>query len=80
MHPISVSLVSLGSLKYPVDISYLERWKSQFVSIQHGASVGHLPNAAGPNWQYTNDQLSIVIQGDDDASFTLALITQQSPI
>jgi hypothetical protein len=74
MHPINISLVSLGSLKYPVDIAYLEGWKSQLVTIKHGASIGHLPNAEGLNWQYTNDQLNGLIKEDDDASFTLALI------
>ena len=74
MHRLKISLVSLGSLKYPVDIAFLEGWKSQLVTIQHGASIGHLPNAEGSNWDYTRDQLSALIQADSDASFTLALI------
>lgn len=74
MRPLKVSLVSLGSLKYPIDITYLEGWVSQLLTIQHGASIGHLPNAEGSEWDYTDKQLGALIQADSDADFTLALI------
>lgn len=74
MRPLKVSLVSLGSLKYPVDIAYLEGWTSQLFKVQHGASIGHLPNAEGSEWDYTDKQLGALIQADSDADFTLALI------
>ena len=74
MRPLKVSLVSLGSLKYPVDMAYLEGWASQLLTIQHGASIGHLPNAEGSEWVYTDNQLSSLIKTDGDADFTLALI------
>jgi hypothetical protein len=75
MHTLSISIVSLGSLKYPIDMSYLEKWNSQLVKIQHGESIRHLPNAKGPNWEYTSKQLGELIQADDNASFTLGLIS-----
>ena len=74
MTPIKISLVSLGSLKYPVDIGYLEGWPSRLLSVQHGTSIGHLSNAEGPEWVYTDKQLRALIQADADANFTLALI------
>lgn len=74
MHPLKVSLISLGSLKYPVNIAYLEGWTSQLLTIQHGASIGHLPNAEGSEWDYTDKQLGALIQADGHADFTLALI------
>lgn len=74
MRPLKVSLISLGSLKYPVDIAYLEGWASQLLKVQHGASIGHLPNADGSEWDYTDKQLGALIQADSDADFTLALI------
>lgn len=74
MRPLKVSLASLGSLKYPVDIAYLDGWSSQLFTVQHGTSIGHLPNAEGSNWDYTDEQLSALIHADDDADFTLALI------
>ena len=70
----TISLISLGSLKYSVDIKYLEAWKSKLIKIRHGAAVGHLPNAEGENWEYTNTQLKDLIIPDRSASFTLALI------
>lgn len=74
MQKIKVSLVSLGSLKYPVDIAYLEGWKSDILSIKHGASVGHLPNVDGNDWQRTNEQLSGLLHADAEADFTLGII------
>jgi hypothetical protein len=74
MKKIKVSLVSLGSLKYPVDIAYLEGWKSSLVSIHHGASVGHLPNVDGAEWERTNTQLRNLLHVDPDADFTLGII------
>jgi hypothetical protein len=74
MRSLKISLVSLGSLKYPIDMAYLEKWESQLLVIQHGASIGHLPNAQGIDWVYTDEQLSTLIQADRDADFTLAII------
>lgn len=75
MHPLNVTIVSLGSLKYPVNMSYLEGWKSQIVKLSHGASVGHLPDAEGDNWEYTSEQLGSLVHADNNASFTVALIS-----
>jgi hypothetical protein len=74
MHPLKVSIVSLGSLKYPINMSYLEGWTSKIIEISHGASVGHLPDAKGDNWEYTSDQLGSLVHADNEASFTVALI------
>jgi len=74
MRKLNVSLVSLGSLKYPVDITYLEGWSSQILTVKHGASINHLPNAEGNQWDYTDAQLNNLIQVMPDADFTLALI------
>ena len=75
MHPLNIAIVSLGSLKYPVNMSYLEGWKSQIIKLSHGASVGHLPDAEGENWEYTCDQLGTLVHSDSNASFTVALIS-----
>jgi len=74
MNQIKIALVSLGSLKFPVDITYLERWNSDIMKIVHGASVGQLQNAEGYNWEYPNDQLRQLIHADPEANFTVALI------
>lgn len=64
----------MGSLKYPVDIGYLEGWKSDLITIKHGASVGHLPDADGANWERSKSQLSGLLRTDPAADFTLGLI------
>lgn len=74
MRPLKISLVSLGSLKYPVDMAHLEGWPSRILTIQHGASIAHLPNAEGPEWVYPDRQLATLIREDGDADITLALI------
>lgn len=75
MHQLKITIVSLGSLKYPVNMSYLEGWKSQIIKLSHGASVGHLPDAEGDNWEYTCDQLRSLVSADNNASFTVAIIS-----
>lgn len=74
MQPLRISLVLLGNLKYPVSIAELEAWRSQVISIKHGASVGHLPDAEGEDWVYPDDQLLGVLGADADSDFTLGLI------
>ena len=74
MRPIKISLVSLGNLKYPVSISHLETWPSKVLTIQHGASVGHLPNSDGGSWEYTDENLLEVLKADEDSDFTVGLI------
>jgi hypothetical protein len=74
MHPLKISLISLGSLKHPVNMEYLENLKSQLIAVKHGASIGHLPNAEGENWEYTCDQIKSLVKADNEADFTLALI------
>ena len=74
MNPIKINLVLLGNLKYPIDIAALEKWKSKIVKIQHGASVGHLPDAEGDDWDYTDKQLTELLSADNNSDFTLGLI------
>lgn len=74
MSPLKVTIVSLGSLKYPLNMAYFEGWKSSIIKIGHGAAVGHLPDAMGDNWEYTSNQLGSLVHADSNASFTVALI------
>jgi len=74
MRRYSVSIVSVGSLKYSVDMKYLENWRSRIVTIKHGASISHIPNAVGTSWEYTDGQLIDLIHEEEDADFTFALI------
>ncbi len=74
MQRTRIALVSLGSLKYPVDIASLEKWPSEIMTIRHAASIGLLPNAAGDNWEYTKAQLSKIVQRDEQSEITVALI------
>jgi hypothetical protein len=77
MLPVKVCLVPLGNLKYPVSISELEGWKSQLISIRHGAAVGHLPDSEGDQWEYPDHQLLQVLSAETDSDFTLGVINAQ---
>ena len=74
MNQIRISLVTLGSLKQPVDVPYLEKWSSVVMRIEHRASVGQLPDAEGDDWQYTDEQLAKVLAPSHGADLTLGLI------
>lgn len=74
MTSVRISLVTLGSLKQPVDVPYLERWGSELMVIEHRASVGQLQNADGDDWEYTDDQLAKVLAPSPGADVTLGLI------
>lgn len=75
MRPFTISLVLLGNLKYPLNIAQLEGWKSDVLRIQHRAAVGHLPNADGEDWEYTDQQLLGVLGAEQDSDLTLGLIS-----
>ena len=74
MQPIRVSLVPLGNLKYPVRIAELEALSSQILYIRHGASVGHLPDSDGHDWDYPDEQLLRVLSAETNSDFTLGVI------
>ena len=52
----------------------MEKWKSDVFSIHHGTSIGHLQNAAGPDWEYPSVQLSQLIRPVPEADFTVGVI------
>ncbi|CAA7626076.1 hypothetical protein [Magnetospirillum sp. UT-4] len=74
MRKLVVSIVPLGSLKHSVNMQGLEKWPSKLFTIRHGASVNHLPDAAGNNWEYTKVQLNNIVRHDEQSDITLALI------
>ncbi|MFA5190938.1 MAG: hypothetical protein WC740_09435 [Verrucomicrobiia bacterium] len=74
MKPLNVSLVSLGSLKYPINIDFIEKWASEILAVKHRATVNHLPDSEGQFWEYSGRQLRSLVQADNDADFTVALI------
>ncbi len=55
-------------------MAQLEGWDSQIFRIQHRAAVGHLPDADGKNWEYTDAQLLGVLGAEQDSDVTLGLI------
>lgn len=75
MTPIKISLVLLGNLKYPINIAQLQSWDSQILQIHQRTAVGHLPDAVGDNWEYTDAQLLEVIGAEQDVDITLGLIS-----
>jgi hypothetical protein len=75
MRPITISLVLLGNLKYPLNVAHLENWNSDVVRFQHRAAVGHLPDADGDDWEYTDQQLLGVLGAEQESDFTLGLIS-----
>lgn len=74
MNPVRISLVTLGSLKQPVDVRSLSRWRSNILAITHGDSVAHLQDAEGEDWTYTDQQLEKLLAPAAGAEITLGLI------
>jgi hypothetical protein len=74
MTPVRISLVTLGSLKQPVDVPLLSHWRSKILTIEHGDSVVHLQNAEGDEWSYTDAQLERLLTPTAGAEITLGLI------
>ena len=74
MIPVRISLVTLGSLKQPVDVRSLSRWRSKILSIAHGDSVAHLQDSEGDDWTYTDQQLEKLLTPTAGADITLGLI------
>lgn len=74
MQPITISLVTLGTIKHSVDFGFLEAWKSKIIKIDHRSSLAHLPNAIGADWDYTDSQLRSVLKPDVASDLTVGLI------
>lgn len=68
-----ISIVVLGHLKYPLDISKIEKWQSSIFKIHSSASVNHLPNPNGSNWEYSDDQLRTILSEELNSDFTVGL-------
>ena len=74
MQPIKISLVKLGNLKFPISIPRIEAWRSRLFVVEHTAEIGALPNAAGADWTYTDEQLRTLIAKNSQSDFTVGLI------
>ena len=74
MEKLKITLISLGNTKYPVNIGELESWKSSLFQLQHGASIGHLPDAEGDSWEYSDTQLRALVHPDKGADFAVGII------
>ncbi|MGC1377626.1 MAG: hypothetical protein WA821_15435 [Anaerolineales bacterium] len=77
MKPIIISLVTVGNLKYPLNFDDLKKWPSALFKIEHGASIGQIPNAQGTDndeWEYPKEQLRKIIHREPSGDITFALI------
>ncbi len=74
MRKIKVKLVTLGNLKYPVNFSNIENWRSEIFEAHHVDQIQILPNSDGDDWSYLDTQLSELIAADADYDFTIGII------
>jgi hypothetical protein len=77
MKPVVISLVTVGNLKYSLNFGYLQKWPSALFLIEHGASIGQIPNAQGTEndeWEYPKAQLRKMIRREPSGDITFALI------
>jgi hypothetical protein len=71
---IKVKLVTLGNLKYPVNFSIVEKWKSKIFEAHHVDQIQALPNSNGEHWSYPDTQLSELLVSDSEYDFTIGII------
>lgn len=71
---LNISLVILGYLKYSLKIKELTEWKSNLLKITQTAQLNHLRDPEGNDQEYLDRQLIELIQADQEADFTVALI------
>ena len=74
MKKVKVKLVTLGNLKYPVNFSLIENWKSEVFEAHHIDQIQALPNTDGDDWSYSDTKLSELIVADTDYDFTIGII------
>lgn len=71
---MNISLVTLGHLKYPFKKKDLTKWKSGLLKITCSAEVMLLPDPEGHRQEYLDRQLLNLIQSNQKAEITVALI------
>lgn len=71
---LKISLVTLGHLKYSLKVKELTEWKSNLLKINQNAQLNHLQDPEGNDQEYLDTQLFELIQADQEADFTVALI------
>ena len=71
---LKISLVTLGHLKYSLKVKELTEWKSNLLKITQNAQLNHLQDPEGNDQEYLDTQLFELIQADQEADFTVALI------
>lgn len=71
---ISINLVTLGNLKYGVNFKEIASWRSNVFSAEHAHQVQAIPDAEGADWQYTDQQLSSILQPSQTHDFTVGII------
>lgn len=74
MKKIRVKLVTLGNLKYPINFSIIEKWKSEIFEAHHVDQIQALPDSDGEGWSYPDAQLNTLISPDAGYDFTIGVI------
>lgn len=77
MKKVKIKLVTLGNLKYPVDFSRIENWKSEIFEAHHVDQIQALPDADGKCSHYPDVQLLNLIKADAGYDFTIGIINAE---
>jgi hypothetical protein len=75
MQPLNIHLVTLGQQKEPIDIQFLQAWKSKVFSVRHVQHIEIAPDTDGPNWSYTDRALRSTIRPTPSADVTVAIVS-----
>ncbi len=74
MEKTSISLVVLGAANARINTKLLKSWRSSIFEIRQIKIIDTIEDATGSDWQYTDAQLTNIIEHDETTDFTLALI------
>jgi hypothetical protein len=69
-----IALVTVGSLRARLDTTFLEEWHSEILEISHPSSIGSTPDATGPGWVYSDEELSRLIRPETSFAMTIAVV------
>jgi hypothetical protein len=69
-----IDLVTVGTLRQSLDVSFLKSWSSALFEIRDAGGIAHAPNASGQGAVYTDDQLERLITPKPDSELTIAVI------
>jgi hypothetical protein len=77
MRPVTITLVTQGNLKYPLNLEFIQNWGTKLFRITGIERIESLPNSTFVPSGYSDQELTTIFAPSDRSDITFAIVGAQ---